>query len=522
MADSTKIIENGFLIACDREGTMGHFALLVKDDRIAEISPRSDGFKARFPNAEIVDASEKILFPGFIDAHYHGESFVLRNWTTGVPMARWSKDFAVGNITKHVYRQATKDELVVLYRAAYFSALKSGITCIAEFCFDNLDTPFLAAREAMKRSDLKGFVGAHNGEQVEQAKTQSSASVRNALVLPVEDDLTTYNLQITLRNATEFRWPVISHLGETRKGQEALKRNFNRSAARILDEYKLFTMPLQLVHCLSLEHGDHAFLAKAQRPLILNAASILSKGSEIPPLGLLVNAGVSFALCSDWGVPDPFENMRALQHLARLAEAEPFDPRTVLSAHTLNAARALGVHDETGSIEPGKRADITFLDLSDLRLQLISPRVNQLTMLSNLIAQATSQMVTDVMINGEFFLRKRQVMTYAEEDLKKEYRELLERFASLAGARPAGPELAQTPEMTQVAAPILPLTPSRPVASEQVSGDRSSESFDEGFRIVGTNNGAPDAPPRKPGPEDKPKDRELSKEVRRVFGDEDI
>jgi hypothetical protein len=179
------------------------------------------------------------------------------------------------------------------------------------------------------------------------------------------------------------------------------------------------------------------------------------------------------------------------------------------------------VHDETGSIEPGKRADITFLDLSDLRLQLVSAHVNQLTMLSNLIAQATNQMVSDVMINGEFFLRKRQVMTYAEEDLKKEYRELLERFAAHLGFQRSEPEIAPIPEDPQPAAPILPLTPLRPIVSEPAYGDSSNEPFDEGFRIVGTN-GAPDAPPRKPDPEEKQKDPELPKTVRRVFGDEDI
>ncbi|HLA69216.1 MAG TPA: amidohydrolase family protein [Bacteroidota bacterium] len=520
MAESTKIIENGFLIACDRQGTMGFFALLVKDDRIAEISNRSDGFKARFPNAEIVDASEKILFPGFIDAHYHGESFVLRNWTTGIPMARWHKDHGARNILKYVYRQAGKDELTVLYRAAYFSALKSGITFISEFCFDNLDAPFVAAREAMKRSDLKGFVGAHNGEQVEQARIQSFQSVRNAMVLPGEDDLTTYNLQTTLRTASEFHWPIVSHLGETRRGLETLKRNFNRSVARILDEYRLFTLPLQLVHCVSLEEGDQSFLAKAQTPLILNAASILSKGSEVPPLDLLMGAGMTLALCSDWGAPDPFENMRALQLLVRMRGMEALDPRTVLAAHTLNAARALGVQDETGSIESGKKADIAFLDVSDLRLQLALLRGNQSTILSNLIAQATTQMVSDVMINGEFFLRKRQVMTYAEEDLKKEYREILERFALRSGMPLSEPGIRSIPEESKQATPILPLTTTRPAVHPE-TGDLMNEPFDEGFRIVGTN-GAPDAPPRKPDPEEKEKDRELPKTARRVFGDDDI
>ena len=520
MSESTKIIENGFLIACDRQGTIGLFSILVKDDRIAEISTHSNGFKARFPNAEVVDASEKVLFPGFIDAHYHGESFVLRNWTSGIPMSRWSKEHAVRSLLKYVYHQATKEELLVLYRAAYFSALKSGITCISEYCFDNLDAPFVAARAAMKRSDLKGFVGAHNGEQVEQAKMQSLQFIRTTLVLPNEDDLTTYNLQTTLRNAGELHWPIISHLGETRRGLETLKRNFNRSVPWLLDEYRLFALPLQLVHCACLEEGDQAFLAKAQTPLILNAASILSKGSDVPPLDLLIGAGMTLALSSDWGVPDPFENMRALQHLIRMNGTEALDPQTIFAAHTINAARALGLQDETGSLEPGKRADITFLDVSDLRLQLSFLRGNRSTMLSNMIAQATTQMVSDVMINGEFFLRKRQVMTYAEEDLKKEHREILERFAALTGVPQNETGIRTTPEESQQVTPILPLTPAH-AAVPQLSEDMINEPFDEGFRIVGANE-PPPSPSQRPEQEEKESESELPKTVRRIFGDDDI
>ncbi len=518
MSDSIKIIENGFLITCDRQSTVGSFAILVKGDRIAEISNRSDGFQARFPNAELIDATDKILFPGFIDAHYHGESFALRNWTSGLPMSRWSKEFAPRTLLKYVYHQATKEELTVLYRAAYFSALKSGITCISEFCFDNLDVPFVASREAMKRSDLKGFVGAHNGEQVELAKTQAQNNVRTALVLPGEDDLTTYNLQTTLRNATELEWPIISHLGQTRKGHDMLKRTFNRSIARLLDEYRLFALPLQLVHCVSLDEGDELIMAKARAPLILNAASILSKRSDIPPLGQFIGSGMSLALCSDWGVPDPFENMRALQHLIRMSGLDPLDPTAVLAAHTTNAARAIGMQDEIGSLEPGKRADITFLDVSDLRLQLPFLHTHRSTMLSNLIAQGTAQMISDVMINGEFFLRKRQVMTYAEEDLKKEYREILENLAGKTKVTPVRePEVQPTPEEPQQSTPILHLTSTQ----QQDSDEADNEPFEEGFRIVGADD-PPAPPPESPDVEEKENDRELPKSVRRVFGDDDI
>jgi hypothetical protein len=143
-------------------------------------------------------------------------------------------------------------------------------------------------------------------------------------------------------------------------------------------------------------------------------------------------------------------------------------------------------------------------------------------MLSNLIAQATAQMVSDVMINGEFFLRKRQVMTYAEEDLKIEYREILERFSSRTGVPPMSePGIRPASDEIQEATPILPLPTTLPAVQQQDSEDVMSEPFEEGFRIVGANE--PTVPPaQNPEHEEKESDRELPKTVRRVFGDEDI
>jgi len=514
MSESVKIIENGLVVTCDAEAHIGSFAVLVKDDRIAEVNPSAAGLKARYPQAEVIDASEKIIFPGFIDAHYHGESFVLRNWTAGVPASKWHKFPAVRKALSYVHREATKDELAPLYRTAYFSALKSGITTISEFGFDNLDGPLLAACEAMKRSDLKGFVGIHNGEQADRARMQPHAAVHYAFVLPGEDDLTVYNLQTALRLASETHWPIISHLGESRKGLETTKRNFHRSIVRVLEEYKVLLQPVHLVHLASLDAGDDVVLGRMHIPVILNPTSILSKNTDLPPLEKLMGNGIPLALCSDWGVPDPFENMRSARLLARLCGAEPIPAQDLILMHTLQAARALHVHQDVGSLEGGKKADLTFLDVSDLRSALPQEHGNITALLERIIQDAGARHVSDVMINGEFFLRKGQVMTYAEEDLKREYREAVSRISEKTGIGQEGPD----PDLVvHTDTPIIPLhnTTAPPVTS----GD---EHFEEGFRIVGTTGSLQQSPRKETKRANLPEVEDPPKPVRRVYGDDDL
>lgn len=501
--DSIKIIENGFVVTCDGSDHVGRFAILVKGDRIAELNPLAAGLRARYPNAEIVDASDKVILPGFVDAHYHGESFALRTWTAGIPLSRWQKSPEVRRAISYVLREASKEELVPLYRAAYFTALKAGVTTIAEFSFDHLDVPFAAAREALKRTDLKGYVGIHNSEQMDHARADGSSGGRSALVLPGEDDLTLYNVQTTIRIASEMQWPIIAHLGETRQGHDTVRRNFNRSIMRVLDEFRILHHPVQLAHTGPLDAEDLEVLSQTRVPVIVSPAAMFAKQTDPPPVAAFLDRGIPVALGSDWGIPDPFENMR---QFLRLAGPDDPGPLGLLRLHTIHGARALMLQNETGSIEGGKKADLTFVDAGDLRHLLPLESGDPIRFLRAFLQTCSSQAVSDVMINGDFFLRKGQIMTYAEEDLKREYRE------AMAGL------------LEQMKTPATPSAPIIPLRQEEPAGSAETEagSFDEGFRIIGTTGSLPqrsdDAGPR----EHERPPQELPKTVRKTFGEDEF
>jgi hypothetical protein len=249
--------------------------------------------------------------------------------------------------------------------------------------------------------------------------------------------------------------------------------------------------------------------------VILNPTSILSKNTDLPPFGRLMGNGIPLALCSDWGVPDPFENMRSARVLARLCGAEPIPAHELILMHTLQAARALHVQQDVGSVEGGKKADLTFLDMSDLRAALPAESGNITGLLERIILDAGARHVSDVMINGEFFLRKGQVMTYAEEDLKREYREAISRITERTGVKQeeTAPEIAMHTDT-----PILPLH--NPIPPPPVTvGDKH---FEEGFRIVGTTGSLQQSPRKKPERPKPTEPEDLPKPVRRVFGDEDF
>ncbi|MFZ1976798.1 MAG: hypothetical protein WAV76_02485, partial [Bacteroidota bacterium] len=107
-----KIIENGFVVSGSAKNQIGCMTLIVQGNRILEIGRRADAVKVQFANAEIIDAAGKIIFPGFINAHYRGESFILRFLTASLPAARWGKTASVRAAIDYLRSKATYEELL--------------------------------------------------------------------------------------------------------------------------------------------------------------------------------------------------------------------------------------------------------------------------------------------------------------------------------------------------------------------------------------------------------------------------
>ena len=114
MTKSTKIIEDGFVFTGDKQKRAGKLTLLIQDGRIADIGKPAQVLKALHPSAEIINVADKVLLPGFVDAHHAGESFILRHLTSRQPMSRWNKNSTVSLAIDYLRKEATYEEFLNL------------------------------------------------------------------------------------------------------------------------------------------------------------------------------------------------------------------------------------------------------------------------------------------------------------------------------------------------------------------------------------------------------------------------
>lgn len=155
-------------------------------------------------------------------------------------------------------------------------------------------------------------------------------------------------------------------------------------------------------------------------------------GDGIAPVAELAGAGCVIGLGQDGcmgDTQDMFKEMRALaftQHY-RGRDKRLFPPSRLLEMATIDCAKTMMWHDEIGSLEPGKKADIVLVDLGE---EKFVPRLN---LLANLVYQASAENVDTVIINGEMVMRERVVLTVDAKVVVAEAQEAASSIIDRAG-----------------------------------------------------------------------------------------
>ncbi|MCU0452473.1 MAG: amidohydrolase family protein [Bacteroidetes bacterium] len=495
--DTVKIIDRVYVLACDSAGSGGLSTVVIRNDRISAIGPVSQAFQAQFPNAERIDGSGRVLLPGFIDAHYHGESSLLSLLTAGAPASQWGRLKGYRALDDHLRTKATHDDWLTLYRAAYFHALRAGVTTVAEYGRPDTDAAFAASIAAFHVTSLRGMLCVHNGDQLESLRSARSSSMAFSLALPASEELTTYNLQTTMRLAREHGLPIAIHMGETARDAEAVRKNFRKSFVDVLNEFRVIGAPNLAIHFSAVDKDEAARLHASGASIAVSPLASTAKGFEPPPIALLMSAGIPTVLVTDWGPVRPWQNVRQALQWYRAPAMD------LLRQHTLLAAQYLGVGQELGSVTVGKKADLVMLrsPFADMRaaLQVLDPA----TVAELLVERIGESDITDVMVNGEFYVREGTIMMYAEEDLASDLRRLLA-FA------PLEVQTGQAP----------PAVPVEPAGAER--GEEENAEFEEGFKIVKRPVANRTAGPILPLHPKAPPAQELPPTVRRVFGEDDV
>jgi 5-methylthioadenosine/S-adenosylhomocysteine deaminase len=402
------LIEAGWIVPVVPKGrVLEDHALVVQGDRILDLLPRAEAH-ARYRAAEVVSRPDAVLIPGLVNAHTHNPMTLMRGVADDLPLMPWLNEH-IWPIEGAVMSPAFIADGVEL---AIAEMLRGGTTC----CNENYFFPDMQAAtyrsfgfRAMVGLPIIEFPSAWAGNAGEYF--DKGLEVRDQYR---RDPLVSFSLAphapYTVSDASferirllaeQLDLPVHCHVHETAQEiEDSIKQHGQRPLAR-LDRLGLVNERLIAVHMTQLTDAEIGQCAERGVSVAHCPQSNLKLASGFSPVAALHRAGVNIAIgtdgCASNNDLDMFDELRCAALLAKgvSGDATAMDAATTLQAATLGGARALGLADSIGSLEIGKQADITCVDLGAVEAQPVYHAISQLV-----YASGRSQ-VSDVWIAGK-------------------------------------------------------------------------------------------------------------------------
>lgn len=484
-------------------------SLLVRDGRIVDITPATDTLTSLYPRANVFDARDRIVMPGFVNSHFHGESVLLRFLTQGTPFASWQMIPALREALSALMESESSPIVRVTYEAAAISHLMHGTTSIGEYPLAYTPALLESAVEASNGSGIESVFALQSWDQVDFARTRPAGKDMFAISLGNEEGYTVYSFEGFVRASREMHCPLAAHIGEQRKDVELLRRNFKKTPMRVLREYGLLRSDMMLIHCNHMTRDDLAVLGEVDATLTLCASSAATKQTGYPMLRHLADGEVRLCLGTDWGSFDVLSEMQFLRRLPTLLSGMPtFSALELMRMATINGAYALGISAHAGSLEIGKKANLVMMPLHGLHLPPVGANPSADEIAATIVEFCDSGMITDVMTDGVFRIRDGKAHMLEDQRLSQEFRRVQKQFL---------PDLRI---QTGQAAKAVPFAPSKGNAgtSIDVFPQSVAETKMPASPARSVNLRHPEPPPE----EVRQNPPALPKTIKKVFGEDDL
>jgi 5-methylthioadenosine/S-adenosylhomocysteine deaminase len=416
--------------------------IYIEDDRIREIgSTRTDA-------DQVIDATGKIAVPGLIQTHVHLCQTLFRGQADDLELLDWLRQRIWPLEGAHDEQSLRTSALLGLGEL-----IRSGTTAIVDMeTVHHTEHAIQAIAESGMRA-VTGKVMMDFGEGVPPTLMEKTAdSLRESALLLEKwhgygNGLIEYAftprfvvscteplLKEVARLAVHYGVKVHTHASENRSECRLVEALHGLSNVRYLDRLGLTGPHLLLVHCIWLDREEMEMLASSRTKVVhcpssnLKLASGIAQIPEMLAKGCQISLGADAAPCNN--NLDPWLEMR----LAALIQKPRHGPtampaRTVFELATIGGARALGLEDEIGSLEAGKKADLAIIDGQGLH----AVPAGGVDLYSRLVYEVRAGDVETTIINGKILMQDRQLQTIDEEKVKRQAEEDIARVARRAG-----------------------------------------------------------------------------------------
>lgn len=411
------LIHGGLVVTMDDDfHTYPDGAVAVRGREIAAVGPSAE-LQAQVEPRVTYDARGQVVMPGLINTHTHAAMTLFRGIADDMALEAW-----LARIWPLEIQYANAENVTAGAELAFAEMILAGTTAAADMYWQRDATTETAIRAGFRLVNGSSFIdftgpdGILPEERLSKAREFLERYRGHDLITPCIQAHATYTasrsaLEQISKLAREYDALFITHAAESQTEVATVRERSGKTPIELLDELGLLGSRTLLAHCVHLSDAEISLLAERKTAVAHCLESNLKTGAGIARLPEMLKAGVTIGLGTDGAASnndlDLWGEMRTAALIQKGVRNDPavMDARSVVRMATLDGARALGLGDRTGSLEPGKAADLITLGLNGLHL---SPLYD---IYSNLVYAAKSSDVRNVWINGSQVLRERELLT---------------------------------------------------------------------------------------------------------------
>jgi 5-methylthioadenosine/S-adenosylhomocysteine deaminase len=425
-------------------------AVAVAGDQILAVGEAAE-LQKQYQAGEVVDCGGKVLMPGLVNAHTHVPMNLLRGLGDDLRLDVWLLGYIMP-----VEREFVNPEFVRLGTLlACAELIRSGVTSFADMYYFEDQVAEAASQAGLRAVCCQTILKFPSPDAPSYEESLAAAEKLilkwkgHSLITPAVAPHAPYTSTIEiLESATalakKYDVPLHIHISETSQEVEDCLNAHDMPVVPYVDQFGIFQAKVIAAHCVHIDEREMHTLNKYGVGVAHNPTSNLKLSSGIARTSSMLEHGLNVGIGTD-GVSsnndlDMFEELRLAALLAKGISGDPtvVPARTAIAMATSMGAKAIHLGDQTGSITPGKKADLILVDLNTLHN---SPQYKNdpNSIYAQLVYAAKSSDVTDVMVDGKWLMRSRELLTINIDELLPRAQELaveidrflIERFQSV-------------------------------------------------------------------------------------------
>ncbi|WP_339302730.1 amidohydrolase [Paenibacillus sp. FSL R5-0519] len=393
----------------------------VEGDRITQIA---DHILPQ-PQDEIIAGRHKIAMPGLINAHQHTPMSLLRGFSDDLKLMDWLERKMLP-----AEAQMNPEDIYWGAKLSIAEMIRSGTTAFADMYIHMNEIAEVVKQTGIRASLTRGmvFMEDDGGRRLQEAidLVQRWSGAADGRITTMYGPHSPYTcpmepLREVIAMAVTEDIPLHIHLAETKEEVVKIRERYGMTPTEYLEEAGMFEQAhVLLAHGVHLNRRDISRLKGMRGGVAHNPVSNLKLGCGIAPITEILAQGINVGIGTDGAgsatTVDMFEEIKAATWLQKLDYGDPtrLPAKNVLQMATRGSASLLGLQDEVGVLEVGRKADLILIDLAKPHLQPVHE-------VESLLAYSVNGADVDTtIVNGQILMQGRKLFTIDEDELYRE------------------------------------------------------------------------------------------------------